>query len=439
MNLISDDLYIYGLYLGIFIQAVIAFFFRKKLSGLFDLFFLNLTYVAFGISGLLLAYFNNLNPRVLEQLILMLLWIFGMYVGVRGIRTSVVIKKSNNDIGFFNGCDVSGFAVVCAIYFLYAFQILSSGIFNIEGFLFESRFVVQQDNKFQAYLFSSASLLPPVLLFRIKPNLKFSSFIFIMAPFWLIQASTLSKTCFLFPVIAASLYYSLQIKCGLVLKPVLKKQFFLLLALMVSVYFIFLFITRFLLGSELSPLSILLNRLFSSFDGLLYLGSLNFKAEGSLSILQWYFSPFLKVLGLFDQPYNAFNYVIAVEYFGQASDYAGMLPNNNHIGELIVTFDPFSRVFVTLLSGLIYGFVYTRSIKYIVAGGVFIIPAAFVVATPFGFLIDGQGWFIAFLSSCILLFFSKIADVFIRLIKLASCSLRVNGFVRSGGDDVNSI
>jgi len=423
MNLVPDEMRLMALVLAILIQTLIGYLFRKKLAGLFDLFFLNLTYVAFGTSGLIFFYISAGNPKVLDELVLMFFWLAGTLLGshmVASLSARKRVATASYNLGRRTGSnhDMICFALVCVMYLLYAAQIVNSGIFSIDAAIIDNRFLVQQNNKFQAYLFSAAGLLPGVLLFRIRPKLTGWQFFFAMTPFWITQASTFSKTGFLFPVIAACLYYSMKIKSGEMPKPDMRRQLLYLSLTAGSVFIIFTGITEFVINSEFSAFTLLLDRLLSSFDGLAYLSAISLSKEGSLSLFQFYLSPFLKVLGLYNQPYNAFNYVIAVEYFGQPPDFSGMLPNNNHIGEIMVTFTTYFRAPVALLSGCLYGFVYNTSVKYVMRGGMFLIPAAFVVATPFGFLIDGQGWASAFFSSLLLMLVTTLISGAVKLIKV---------------------
>jgi hypothetical protein len=421
MNLVPDEMRFGALILAILIQTLIGFLFRKKLAGLFDLFFLNLTYVAFGTSGLIFFYMSAGNSKVLDELILLFFWLSGTLLGSHVVAGNTVrhrVATSMPHPGRQSGTryDMICFILVCGLYLLYAVQILTSGIFSLDSAVIDNRFLVQQNNKFQAYLFSAAGLLPGILLFRVRPKLTSLKFFFAITPFWITQASTFSKTGFLFPVIAGSLYYSLKIKGSDIPKPDMRRQLLYLCITAASIYLIFTGITEFVINSEISAFTLLLDRLLSSFDGLAYLSSINLSKEGSLSLLQFYLSPFLKVLGLYNQPYNAFNYVLAVEFFGQPADYSGMLPNNNHIGEIVVAFTPYFRAPVAILSGFLYGFIYNNSVRYVLRGGLFLIPAAFVVATPFGFLIDGQGWAIAFFSSLVLMLICTLISTTIKLL-----------------------
>lgn len=425
MNLVPDDMRLIALALAIFIQTLIGFLFRKKLAGLFDLFFLNVTYVAFGTSGLIFFYISAGNSKVLDELILLFFWLTGTLLGIHTVATNnararTAITEYNVTRRSGSTHDMICFAIICGLYLLYAVQILTSGIFSLDSAAIDNRFLVQQNNKFQAYLFSAAGLLPGIMLFRIRPKLTPLKFFLAILPFWITQASTFSKTGFLFPVIAGSLYYSLKIKSGDQPRPNMRRQLLYLCITAASIYLIFTGITEFVINTEISAFTLLLDRLLSSFDGLAYLSTISLPKEGSLSLAQFYLSPFLKVLGLYDQAYNAFNYVLAVEFFGQPADYSGMLPNNNHIGEIIVTFTPYFRAPVAILSGFLYGFVYNNSVRYVLRGGLWVIPAAFVVATPFGFLIDGQGWAIAFFSSLVLMLICAGLSTTIKLLTFLS-------------------
>jgi hypothetical protein len=402
MNLISELDYPYAFLVGIALQIFIGLIFRKAIVGAFDLFLINLLYVSFGAASLVIIYTSTQQPKIMEDLILLALWVVGMVFGSRAFEFFGALKhrrsKANTQggqISFRGANDISAFCLICVIYLLYALQIFTSGILSLDGSLIDSRFVVQQDNKFQAYLFTAANLLPAVLLFRLRADHSIGRIFLLLFPFWIVQALTLSKTGMLFPVISLSLYYSLAIAAGIKPRLTIKGQILFGGILLLIVGLVFAVISRFLSDTGVSALGLLLNRLFSSFDGLVYLAQMNYGMGDNLSLFQWYASPFLKVLGLFDQAYNAFNYIIAVQYFGLATDYSGNLPNNNHIGELLVTIAPGWRQVAALISGSVYGLVYFGAAAYVRTGGAFIIPAAFVVATPFGFLVDGQGWCIA--------------------------------------------
>ena len=427
MDIIPVDYYVLGLWIGIALQVVFAIFFRRQLAGLFDIFFLNLIYISFGLSGLILVYAFNQSLVVLGEIFLMAVWLFGMYWGCRlrmsltgrcfvRVTASILPSKAKS-----SSMDWAAFLIVALIYLLYILQIMRSGILFLDSSLIDSRFLVQEDNKIQGYLFSAVGLIPAVILFRIWPRLSVRVFLLAITPFWIVQALTFSKTGFLFPVIAGALYFSLGVKSGWLRRPRMPMQVGALVSLVLAVYFIFMFITVVVIETDVSPLEVMLNRLFSSFDGLVHLSTISFKSEGSLSLFQWYFSPFLKVLGLFDQKYNAFNYVLAVEFFGYGYDHTGMLPNNNHIGEIISTYPPQFRVLVAMMSGVIYGGLLSKAYRIIRDGGALVLPAAFVVATPFGFLIDGQGWFTALLCACLLvipmLLLSKVLMIFRRSLR----------------------
>jgi hypothetical protein len=165
---------------------------------------------------------------------------------------------------------------------------------------------------------------------------------------------------------------------------------------------VFWIVLNYLTTFDRSLVEFVVARLMRSFDSLIYLSDTLLPGDREISLMQWYLAPFLKVLGLFDQYYNGFNYVIAVEYFGFTGESTPLLPNNTQVGELYVAYPFLGAVLLSLLFGLCYGLVYSKACAYVARGGPLILSAAFVAASPFGFLVDGQGYFIALLCSLIM-------------------------------------
>lgn len=403
MGFIHDDAYFNTFLFGCLVQAIFFILFRRQIASLFDLFFLNLLYVSFGMAGLFTVYLQNGNMRIVDQLFLMGIWLIALSASMR-YRINLIPASTNRRLKISVAAhDKIGFVIILAVFLGYFLQIAESGIFSMAAGLIDSRFVIQEQNKFLAYLFSAAGFMSGAFLFRLNPNLSAGRFVAYIFPFWIVQACTFSKTGMLYPIFMGTLYYTLRVRGGIIQKPRFGRQLFVLGIAAAGVIAIFSIIAKYFIETDRNVFQVLVDRLFISFDGLVYLADFNFTKEGSLSLMQWYFSPFLKVAGLFSQEYNAFNFIIATEYWKYPSDYAGNLPNNNHIGEIIATTPPYLRWIAAVVSSTIYGQLYRSSVNHIIQGGKFIIPAAFVSATPLGFLIDGQGWFSAFLSSLILM------------------------------------
>jgi len=397
----AADYGMYSLLAGILFVALAALFLRQ-LSTVFDLFSLNLIYIAFGSSGLIAFYTGTGRETILDELLLLCVWLIVTKLGMSIRPVNSPKHTAPVQISTRTNRDIAAAVVVTAVSLAYIFPILSSGLLSGADGSIDNRFLIADESKIQAYLFGAVGMLPPAIIFRMFGRISLGKVFLMLVPFWLVQIATLSKTGALFPIFAISIYFSLLFNYRLRKPPSLVKQVSILAGMGLFVYVAFAIITSTLTRLEISPLNFLLARLYSSFDGLYLLAQINWDPQGSLSLIQWYFSPFLKVANAFTNEYNASNFVVAVQYFGYSPSYSGNLPNNNHIGELLLTQSGVMRPLMASFTGLTYGFFYIQSVWYLRTGGRLLLPAAFMACTPLGFLIDGQGWFSAFLVSIML-------------------------------------
>lgn len=112
-----------------------------------------------------------------------------------------------------------------------------------------------------------------------------------------------------------------------------------------------------------------------------------------LSLVEFYFAPVLKVLGLYNNLYDGINHYFVVNVLGVSIDYDAMRPNHNLLLELVYTQGwLFAIILTPLLSFAFYrAYFYFRDRRWdsFFHATVFV----FLTSAPFGWLISGQGWF----------------------------------------------
>lgn len=384
------------------LYSFILYGFRRVHVGLTDIFSLNSLYIAFGSAGLFGYYIGSGKAISATLLALLALWLCGMWLGVTAGLPAPQREHRSRLNPRTKSFDVAGLAVVSVVYLVYVYSILNEGLLFGGGIDLTNRFLLVQENKVQAYFLGAVTFVPAVLLFRINPRLEVFKAALVLMPFGLVQAATLSKTGMISLLVSVLIYYGLQVRFNYRPRPSMRRQVAIISMLVALVLIIFWTILKFLTSFEEPLVEFVVTRLMRSFDSLIYLSDTTIPQDQEMSLLQWYLAPFLKVLNLFSQYYNGFNYVIAIEYFGFTGESTPLLPNNTQVGELYVAYPLIFAAMLSLLFGLAYGFLYSRAWIYIARGGPLVLSAAFVVASPFGFLVDGQGYFIALLCSLIM-------------------------------------
>ncbi len=377
--------------------------FSRNLSGFVDALNIHLIYLSFAVVGVFaLGTSGGMQNAVL---CLLIVWLISFVVGVKTfncIKPMKLIEPSRPKM-FDSVC----LFVIAVVYFSYGTALLkngiSSGVYLSENGM-DERFRLFEDSKFLFYFFASCSFLPAVFVYKLAGRISGFRFLIYIFPFWVVQLLTLSKTGILFGVIQYAIYRSCLFYGGgkvEIIKP--------LRLLFYSIVFIMalggiMVLAEIIGGGLLLGLRFFFNRLFLSYDSLIYLGEMPSDLEPNLSLLGMYFAPYLKVLGLFDAPYNASNYFLAVRYFGYDGNYSGMLPNNNNVMELILGFPFELRLSVVVATAFAYGAMYSMSTRIVTQNSFLSIVFAIVFSTPLGFLVDGQGWFLTVLNSFFLMF-----------------------------------
>ena len=391
-----------GLLFAVVSYASILFAFRRFHIGLTDIFSLNAIYIAFGTAGVFDFYLASGRSVALTLVGLLVVWVAGMWLGVhtRFAPFNAQARRQLERRSRFY--DYAAMVVASLVYLAYVASIAKDGLLLEGGVDLTNRFLLVQDNKVQAYFLGAVTFAPAIILFRINPSLRMMQVALRLLPFGLVQAATLSKTGMISLLVSMLVYYGLQVRFGYRVRPTIRRQVTIAAVAAVVVMLLFWLVLRFLSSLDKSLAEFFITRLMRSFDSLIYLADMRLVGLHDMSLWQWYLAPFLKVAGQFDQYYNGFNYLIAVEYFGFIGDSTPLLPNNTQVGELYVSLPFFAAVWGSLLSGFLYGVLYSKCCAYLAKGGPFLLTAAFVVAAPFGFLVDGQGYFIALLCSLML-------------------------------------
>jgi hypothetical protein len=145
------------------------------------------------------------------------------------------------------------------------------------------------------------------------------------------------------------------------------------------------------------------NRVLGSFDSVFFAvdSKLPPFAAGFVLIDWWLAAP-LKVLGLFDQPFNAANEYVMAHFYDQ-DNIVGMFPNNFQVVEVALTLPAALSPIFMFLSGYImgYGLTWLGRRRFANPGW----ALAFVVlgTNPYAMLIDGQSFWtsIIIVSVCI--------------------------------------
>lgn len=404
---------------------------KSRISGFLDPLNIAIIYVSFGVLGLINdVNENNLDPSVLY---LTILWVFSFV-----ISTAFLFRIGFSRVPILNFCSVqikhrrlfsfSFFFVIAVVYLLYFITIVKSGILDVNlKTVVDERFLVFQDSKVIFYIFNAVSMLPAVALYQVYGALTKKQFFVKILPFWFVQVLTFSKTGFVFPILQYAIFYSLCV-IGSGQKKLNFSRFVLGAGFAgVFVLLVFYIIAEYLSDSADGSLAInlLLGRLYNSYDALAMYSRMSYMTEPDLSIFQWYFSPFLKQLGLFYQYYNAANFYLAVEYLGYSPNHTGMLPNNNNVLEVSLAYPVVLRPLFIFIFAFLYSLLYRLSMSIASCVTIFSIPLGFVYATPLGFLVDGQGWIVAFLSSLIVFAFHIICYSLLLIFLFASKNVQI--------------
>lgn len=412
MNYLSSDIF----YPLLFIVIPLYLFFRIScrylITGFLDIANINLLYIAFAMTGLIGILIKHFNFQLFQIVIACFLWLiasfFGGYASKLSSKKIITLPNIKSKLIITNNAklvDRCTLFLTVIIWILYLYPIFSSGFLTGATVSIDSRYLILEQNKILTYFYSAALYAPPILIYRNFGKISAKRFLLYLFPFFLIQILTLSKTAFMYPLIAYALYRSLLVRDGRMKPQSFSKEILTITICGMIVFMIFFLIATYLTTSTINPEDFIFYRLYGSFDALIMLSEMPFNNFPNLSLVQLYLAPFLKVFGLFDQPYNAANYYLAVEYMGFPKDHAGLLPNNNHIMEIFLSFGTEMRIIMCVLSGFLYGYLYWKSITYIQKGGYFLLPFSVIYSSPFAMLIDGQGWVSTVLNSIMLAFF----------------------------------
>lgn len=409
MNYLTPDIFYPLLLIVIPLYLFFRYSCRYLITGFLDIANIQLIYISFGITGLIGILIKNYNWQLLQITIACFLWLLASFAGGYisksvGMRRTTFLNKSKELVITHNAqlVDRAALLLTSIIWLLYLYPIFSSGFLTNAKISIDDRYLVLEQNKVLTYFYSALVYAPPILIYRNFRNITTKRFFLYLAPFCFIQFLTLSKASFLYPLISYALYRSLLVREGKLKPQSLGKEILTIAMCGAMVFGMFFLVATYLTTSAFNPEDFIFFRLYTSFDALMIFSEMRLGNLPNLSLVQLYLSPFLKVINLFNQPYNSSNYFLAVEYFGFAKDYAGLLPNNNHIMEIFLSFGTEIRIIICALFGFIYGYIYWKATIYIKKGGYLLLPFIFIYATPFGILIDGQGWFIALVSSVIL-------------------------------------
>ncbi len=409
MSYLTPDIFYPLLLIVIPLYLFFRYSCKYLITGFLDIANIQLIYISFGIAGLVGILIKNFNFQLLQITVACFLWLLASFAGgyiSKSInkRNTIFIDKNSEFTTTHNALLIDRGALILTsiIWLLYLYPIFSSGFLTNTTISIDDRYLVLEQNKVLTYFYSALVYAPPILIYRNFKNITTRRFFLYLTPFCLIQFLTLSKASFLYPLVSYALYRSLLVREGKLKPQSLGKEVLTIAMCGILVFGLFFLVATYLTTSAFNPEDFIFFRLYTSFDALMIFSEMRLGNLPNLSIIQLYLSPFLKVINLFNQPYNSSNYFLAVEYFGFAKDYAGLLPNNNHIMEIFLSFGSEIRILICALFGFIYGCVYWQATIYIKKGGYFLLPFTFIYATPFGILIDGQGWFIALVSSTIL-------------------------------------
>lgn len=409
MSYLTPDIFYPLLLIVIPLYIFFRYSCKYLITGFLDLANIQLIYISFGITGLIGILIKNFNWQLLQITIACFLWLIFSFAG--GYISKSISKRNTNLIHKNSEStntrdallvDRGALLLTSIIWLLYLYPIFASGFLTNAKISIDDRYLVLEQNKVLTYFYSALVYAPPILIYRNFKNITTKRFFLYLAPFCFIQFLTLSKASFLYPLISYALYRSLLVRDGKLKPQSLYREVLTIVMCGVVVFGLFFLVATYLTTTAFHPEDFIFFRLYTSFDALMIFSEMRLENLPNLSLIQLYLSPFLKVINLFNQPYNSSNYFLAVEYFGFAKDYAGLLPNNNHIMEIFLSFGSEIRIIICALFGFIYGCVYWQATIYIKKGGYLLLPFTFIYTTPFGVLIDGQGWFIALVSSTIM-------------------------------------
>ena len=409
MRYLTPDIFYPLLLIVIPLYLFFRFSCKYLITGFLDVANIQLIYISFGLSGLVGILIKHYNWQLLQITIACFLWLFasfsGGYISKKVSRRNTINFDKNSEFTTSRDAllvDRAALILTSIIWLLYLYPIFASGFLTNATISIDDRYLVLEQNKVLTYFYSALVYAPPILIYRNFKNISTKMFFLYLAPFCLIQFLTLSKSSFLYPLVSYALFRALLVREGKLKPQSIGKEILTITICGTIVFGLFFLIATYLTKSTVNPEDFIFFRLYTSFDALMIFSEMRLDNLPNLSLTQLYLSPYLKVFNLFNQPYNSSNYFLAVEYFGFAKDYAGLLPNNNHIMEIFLSFGLEIRIIICTLFGFIYGFSYWQSTIYMKKGGYFLLPCSFIYATPFGILVDGQGWFIALVSSTIL-------------------------------------
>jgi hypothetical protein len=139
--------------------------------------------------------------------------------------------------------------------------------------------------------------------------------------------------------------------------------------------------------------SALTMRLLYGFDSVFFATEAGIRAgEKGLSLTQLWLSSPLKVLGLFNSPFNGINHFIMATYYGGDPSLIGMFPNNFLVMEVVITMGSVLSVFILFLLGLGYGLAISILVKRRMKSSLAAILWVWLMSNPYIFLIDGQSF-----------------------------------------------
>ncbi|WP_048717625.1 O-antigen polymerase [Bacillus sp. 522_BSPC] len=376
---------------SILLYVILIVIFKRRIKGFFDPFNIYLIIYSFSFVGILTQPNNSIYYN---KIIFCLIALFlGVFIGSLFDKTTSNSLYENKKLSISYKLQLTlSISIFIVIILNFVVNFLMTGNIPLINGGYQNRYQVSDGNRILTWLYYAVNFSPIALTLseyhRVKNIAKMSlGIVFLSLILTANKASFLTIVLLFTNIIFVYKLFGLKIK----------RQYFIALML-VSIFFIIItpFYASYVTGnSSIEALNILYNRLFLSFDQLIMLNSFQYEVSNNhLSMLIWYFAPFLKVVGIKNDFDSAADYFVFLLTGLEPGTYNG--PVNNLILELIVTHNSilYMVIFVFLYSTIITYFRF-KTMNKIRINFIDYFFISSIVVKPFQFFVEGYLYFVS--------------------------------------------
>ncbi|RYG17414.1 MAG: hypothetical protein EOO07_11160, partial [Chitinophagaceae bacterium] len=251
--------------------GVLIIVFSRNLSGFVDALNIHLIYLSFAVVGVIAL--GKAGGMQYSVVFLLFVWLVSFGFGVKlfnRVRPIKLFEPSKPKI-----FDAVCLFVISVVYLSYGVSLLKNGISSgvyLSANGMDERFKLFEDSKFLFYFFAACSFLPAVFVYKLAGRVSGLRFFIYLFPFWVVQLLTLSKTGILFGLIQYAIYRSCLFYDGGRVAGVKTIHLLSCAAFFMFILVFVIVLAEVIGGGIYLGVRFFFNRLFFSYDSLIYLG-----------------------------------------------------------------------------------------------------------------------------------------------------------------------